>query len=147
MMKLFGIIALAAGAACLLFAAVVAIVEACSGFALGNYMEVCGGGMIAADVFFGGSVFLLTFSSARRGNIDCLLEEGRFSRRNKKKNAGIRLFSLIYIGLYVLLTVLSFFVNLTLGFLVLVAGLAAYAIIYAALFSSLIKKNKIRKKP
>ena len=144
-MKISGIITIAAGAACLIFALIVAVVQNNTGFGLQNYEELCGGGLVAADVFFGGSVFLLTLSSARLSNIYCILEEGKFSRRNKKKNAGIRLFSLIYIGLYVLLTVISFFVNLTLGFVVAVAGLAAYAIIYAALVSSLIKQNKIGK--
>ena len=103
--------------------------------------------LIAADILFAAGAALISFGRARLNNIYCLLEEGRFSRRNKKKNAGIRLFSLIYIGLYVLMTVIAFFINPTLGFVVLVVGLVAFAIIYAALVSSLIKKNKISKKP
>ena len=95
-----------------------------------------------ADILFSAGVFLLPFGVIRLRNIYCILEEGRFSPKNKKRNAGIRLFSMIYIGLYVVAVTLSFMLNITVAFLICIIGLIVYAVIYSALVSSFIKKNK-----
>lgn len=146
LMKVIGIVSVITAVACCIFAIVMALLNRLEDSPW--YLEKYGiAGWIIAEILFAVGTFLLILSSTRTSNIYCILEEGKLSRSNKKRNAGIRLFSFMYIGVYVIATVLCFFVNLTLGFVVAIAGLSLYAILYSALVSSLIKSNKIGKKP
>ncbi len=94
-----------------------------------------------ADILFSAGAFLLPFGIIRLRNIYCILEEDSFSPKNKKRNAGIRLFSMIYIGLYVVAVTFSFMLNITAAFLIGIIGLIVYAVIYSALVSAFIKKK------
>lgn len=94
-----------------------------------------------ADILFSAGAFLLPFGVIRLRSIYCILEEGIFSAKNKKRNARIRLFSMIYIGLYVVAVTFSFMINITAAFLIGIIGLIVYAVIYSALISAFIKKK------
>lgn len=90
----------------------------------------------------GGGTFLLTFANNRLDNIDRILEEGKFTRGNKKRAAGIRVFGTIYACIFLLATVVTMFINATVCFIVMTSGVLLYLVIYAALDSQLIKKKK-----
>ncbi len=95
------------------------------------------------DIVLAAGAFCTSFSIARLNNIYCILEEGRYSPKNKKRNTGIRLFSMIYLGLYAASIVFLMTLNQTLAFLVCVIGLVIYAVVYASLVSSLIKRGNL----
>ena len=95
------------------------------------------------DIALSAGAFCLSFSIARLNNIYCILEEGRYSPKNKKRNIGIRLFSMIYLGLYVVAIAFLMMFNFTIAFIVCAVGIVAYAVIYASLVSSLIKRSNI----
>ena len=104
-----------------------------------TYVFIC---QIISLLLFSAGAFLTTFGISILRNISCILEEGRYSTRNKKKNAVIKVFSSIYLCVLIFLTVLCFFVFPGAVFYVVLIGLLLYGVLYAALVSSLIRENK-----
>lgn len=84
--------------------------------------------------------FFTLLSFQRRTAIDRILEEGSYTKRNKKRAAVIRIFSSLYFSVFVVALTVLFLINITAMFFVLVGGLALYFILYAVLSSELIKK-------
>ncbi len=94
------------------------------------------------NLSLGGGTFLMTFANSRLNNIDRILEEGKFTRGNKKRRVGIRVFSSVYICIYLLTVAITMLINATLCFFVLTVGVLLYLVIYAALDTQLFKKKK-----
>ena len=115
------------------------ILSAVKNVSLDMYVFIC---QLVSLLLFSVGAFLAVFGISRLRNISCILEEGRYSARNKKKNAGIKVFSSVYLCVLVFLTVLFFFVFQGAVFFVILIGILLYAVIYAALVSSLIRENK-----
>ncbi len=92
-------------------------------------------------VFLGVATFLFSLGNERLDNIDRILQEGRFTKENKKRALALRIFGSVYITAMIVLITVGFSLGVNIFFNVLFIAIPLYVFIYAVLFSALIKKN------